>query len=103
MSHAERNELYRSRALQNGAKRYSIMLGPEYAGIVEQQAKIWGSNNEVFRQALLALETTTSGNYSPEAGHTLTISRDQTWTVEPVGSDTVRMTFTRGAGDQTAD
>ena len=96
MSQSERNMVSRAKALELGSKRYSIMLGPDHAAIVARQAKVWGSNNEVFRQALVALENITTGTHQAEAGHSFLVDRDHSLTVEPVGNDQVKMTFSKG-------
>ncbi len=87
---------HRQRALDAGAKRYSIVLGPEFASIVERQAKIWGSNNEAFRQALLALETNTSQITDPESGQSFAIESDHIMRLEPMSSGKTKLTFMKG-------
>jgi hypothetical protein len=87
---------HRQRALDQGSKRYSIVLGPEFVSIVERQAKIWGSNNEAFRQALLALETNTSQIADPESGQTFAIESDHIMQLSPMGDGKTKLTFTKG-------
>lgn len=96
MEKIDRRAAHRQRAIDSGSKRYTIVLGPEFVSIVQRQREIWGSDVEVMRQALLALETTTSAIANPEQVQTFAIEKDHVMTMEPLSGDRVKLTFQKG-------